>query len=58
MAALVSRTQVMQLSSWAGVSQQAMATLFWLLDPVPGVPPQQVSLVPATLTHRSTTMSS
>jgi DNA-binding LacI/PurR family transcriptional regulator len=41
-----------------GVSQQAMATLFWLLDPVPGVPPPQVSLVPATLTHRSTTMSS
>jgi DNA-binding LacI/PurR family transcriptional regulator len=39
-----------------GVSQQATETLFWLLDPVPGVPPPRVSLVPATLTHRSTTM--
>jgi DNA-binding LacI/PurR family transcriptional regulator len=38
------------------VSQRAMETLFWLLDPVPGVPPQPVSLIPATLTHRSTTM--
>jgi DNA-binding LacI/PurR family transcriptional regulator len=38
------------------VSQQAMATLFWLLDPVPGVPPEQIALVPTRLTRRSTTV--
>jgi DNA-binding LacI/PurR family transcriptional regulator len=38
------------------VSRKAMATLFWLLAPVPGVPPQQIALVPTRLTHRSTTM--
>ena len=38
------------------VSRRAMETLFWLLDPAPGVPPPQVSLVRPRLTRRSTVL--
>ena len=38
------------------VSRRAMETLFWLLEPTPGVPPPPISLVRPRLTRRSTVM--